>query len=93
MQFPAPIMPSQEELDAIACSRQFNGMAVAATILEDYFCESANYLVQCGIRPGAMLRLKNGGLILVGHVSERLGYEDDARFVELDEIAEIGYVY
>jgi hypothetical protein len=85
---PAP--PSHDELESISNNM---GIQCAAAVVEDYLSLSANRYASCGIRAGCVLKLKDGGYLLVGHVSERLGYIDDAPFIELHEIEAIAYLY
>lgn len=82
--------PSQEDLDAIA---NLMGVHHAAAVVDDYFCSTANKYTSCGIRAGCVLKIKDGGYLLVGHVSESLAYVDDTPFVDLNEIEAIAYLY
>jgi hypothetical protein len=91
--FTAPVLktkPSESELETISSTM---GKKLAFAVLEDYFNLSSDSYALCGIRPGSVLRLKDGGYILVGHVSETLGYVDDFPFVNLDDIQAIAYIY
>lgn len=82
--------PSDAELEFIAKNA---GPSAAAAVVEDYLSVSSNRYASCGIRAGCVLRLKDGGHLLVGHVSESLGYTDDVPFIELSEIEAIAYLY
>lgn len=85
-----PIPPSNDELELIANNM---GINCAAAVVEDYLSISANRYAACGIRAGCVLKLKDGGYLLVGHISERLGYIDDTPFIDLNEIEAIAYLY
>lgn len=82
--------PSNEELESIANNM---GIQFAAAVVEDYLSLSADRYAACGIRAGCVLKLKAGGYLLVGNVSERLGYIDDSPFIDLHEIEAIAYLY
>lgn len=82
--------PSSEELEAIASNM---GVQFAAAVVEDYLSVSSDRYTACGIRAGCVLKLKDGGHLLVGHISEKMGYIDDAPFLDLNEIEAIAYLY
>lgn len=82
--------PSNDELESIASNM---GVQFAAAVVEDYLSVSSDRYTACGIRAGCVLKLKDGGYLLVGHISERLGYIDDAPFIDLNEIEAIAYLY
>lgn len=82
--------PSSEELESIANNM---GVQYAAAVVEDYLSVSSGRYAACGIRAGCVLRLKDGGYLLVGHVSESLAYVDEVPFVDLSEIEAIAYLY
>jgi hypothetical protein len=84
------VPPSSEELESIANNM---GVHFAAAVVEDYLSVSSDRYAACGIRAGCVLRLRDGGYLLVGHISERLGYIDDAPFLDLHEIEAIAYLY
>ncbi|MBS1722844.1 MAG: hypothetical protein JSS66_07685 [Armatimonadetes bacterium] len=90
VQSPLPVSPTDSELQEVVSKVS---PIAAATVLNSYFQASAEHLSKCGVRPGSVLRLKNGSCLLVGHVSERLGYVDDEMFVDLDEVEAIAYLY
>lgn len=84
------VPPSSEELESIAKNM---GAQFAVAVVEDHLLATNDRYASCGIRAGCVLKLKSGGHLLVGNVSERLGYLDDAPFIDLDEIEAIAYLY
>lgn len=82
--------PSDEELESIENKM---GVQFAAAVVEDYLSATSDRYAACGIRAGCVLKMKDGGYLLVGHVSEHLGYTDDTPFIELNDIEAIAYLY
>lgn len=82
--------PTDEEISMV---EQTAGEQAAKAVMEDYWRNTSRTYYSCGIRPGCVLKLKTGGYLLVGHVSEHLGYLDDTPFVDLSEIESIAYLY